>query len=577
VADLDERQRSGTDAGGALLLLRRLATRPLTAALLLLACYASLAALTDTGGYLGTDTGTKVHTLEVMDREDDFSPDIGYWAEDLDPSGSVHPIHQTKRQPDGSWVGVTTLPMLELSKPLYEAGGYRAALLLPMLGGVGAAFAARAVALRVGGAGSGWWAYWVIGLGSPVLVYSLDLWEHSLGVACLLGAAACFLAVVDGRTPWLAVLAGAFVGAGAVMRQEALVYGFVMTAATCLVLLAGNRSLVRPVLTGVGTLAGFVVPWWANGLLESSLAGRSRTGRSASTASASVAGGASSSEVAERIEEGALTLVGLVPTSAALSVLLGLAIAGAVMVAWRAEGRGDRSFVLIALGAAAAVYVADALGGLGFVPGMLVAFPLAIGGLLTWRATTPNGRLVVVIAVASLPLVYAFQYLGGGAPQWGGRYTLTSAALLGIVALRHLGGARPLLLRGLVMLSFLVTGLGAAWLVERSHAVDSFFTEVERRAEPVVIARQAFLLREGGAAVVGERWLSPEDEVEFMRAVDIARATGERRFTVLEWENPAPPPQALPDDVREVSRAELEFVDTEVGLVTYEFVGELAG
>ena len=54
-----------------------------------------------------------------------------------------------------------------------------------MLGAVLCAFAARALARRLGG-GDGWAAFWIIGLASPVAIYALDFWEHTLGLALML-------------------------------------------------------------------------------------------------------------------------------------------------------------------------------------------------------------------------------------------------------------------------------------------------------------------------------------------------------------------------------------------------------
>ena len=107
------------------------------------------------------------------------------------------------------------------------------------------------------------------------------------------------------------------------------------------------------------------------------------------------------------------------------------------------------------------------------------------------------------------------------------------------------------------------------------HSADTselFFEDVREESAEALIARQAFVLREGGAAGVGERWFSTENEAEFTAAVDITREIGESRFTVLEWDGAAPPEEALPDDVIEVRRARTDFVGTPVGLVTYEFV-----
>ena len=93
-------------------------------------------ALNDPRGTLGTDTGGKLATLHMMERNGGLDPDIGYWAAGDDPTGVLHPLHYTYRMGD-KWVNVTTFPMLYAAYPLYLVGGDRAVLLLPMLGAAG--------------------------------------------------------------------------------------------------------------------------------------------------------------------------------------------------------------------------------------------------------------------------------------------------------------------------------------------------------------------------------------------------------------------------------------------------------
>jgi hypothetical protein len=517
-------------------------------------------------GFLGTDTGAKVATLEVMHDRGTTEPDVGYWAAVLDPDGRLHPLYQTTPRSDGSWVAITTLPMLEAGLPLYALGGYRATLLLPMLGAVGAAFAARAVARHLGTEDEAWTVFWLVGLASPVVVYALDFWEHSIGVACMVGAVALLLDVLERRHLARAVAAGALLGLSAVLRNETFVYAAVAVGAVCAVMWGRERSPRRAVLTGVLSVVGFAGPWLANVALEGAVGAPSRGTRATSTASRL------GSDLGARAKEGLQTLFGLNSGELAESVLLGMVVVAVILVAFRAESRGDRRFAGACLVAAGCAYLFGALGGLGFIAGLLLAFPMAIAGLVQ-AARLPSSRLVGGIAVGALPLVYLVQYLGGAAPQWGGRYTLTSGILLGVVGVVGLAQRFPTVARGLVVLSVAVTGLGVAWLGVRSHGVDRFFDDVQAQSEPVLISRQAFLIREGGAASVGRRWLSVRDEETFTQAVDVARKVGEERFSVLEWGGEAPPDSALPDDVREVARAKLRFVDVPVGLVTYEFTG----
>ena len=95
-----------------------------------------------------------------------------------------------------------------MARPLWSLGGYRGALLLPMLGGVATALAARALARRLAPAASRARAeaasFWLVGLASPVAIYALDLWEHTLGLAAMAWAVVLLVdaaSIGTGRSP----------------------------------------------------------------------------------------------------------------------------------------------------------------------------------------------------------------------------------------------------------------------------------------------------------------------------------------------------------------------------------------
>src|SRR5690606_32277604 len=125
----------------------------------------------------------------------------------------------------------------------------------------------------------------------------------------------------------------------------------------------------------------------------------------------------------------------------------------------------------------AAVYIVSAVADLGFIPGMIPAFPVILG--LALARPRDEAATVVMIAVGSLPLVWAFQFLGAAGPQWGGRYMLPSAMLLATVALGSLA-QHPEALRALTGLALAVTILGVGWMAVRTRSVDSLFTDLRR-------------------------------------------------------------------------------------------------
>jgi hypothetical protein len=545
-----------------------LVRRPLVAGVLLLLVYASLSfALNDPRGTLGTDTGGKLATLHMMERNGGLDPDIGYWAAEHDPTGVLHPLHYTYRM-GGKWVNVTTLPMLYAAYPLFVVGGDRAVLLIPMLAAVLCALAARALARRLGG-GDGWTAFWVIGLASPVAVYALDFWEHTIGLALMLWAVVLLLDVLDRRAGWRGALgAGVLFGAAATMRTEALVYLVVATGLTCLVMLVRERSWWRPIGTGLLALAGAFVPLVANRLLEQMTIGTDVRGtRVRGTASAA------GSSVGERIHEALTTAVGtgmsgLRPST---GVVVGLAAVVTVAAgAWcltRTElRRSALGIALIAIGAV--IYLIRFGQGWGFVPGMLTASPLAAVGLvLAWAR--PQLRLPAAIACIALPVAWYAQYQGGADPQWGGRYILLSGTLLavaGCIVLR--GHARAL--GAVVVLAAITTAAGIGWLAVRSNAVADGMATIVARHDQLVISRQPHFLREGGAFYDDrEHWLSATNADQLRRAVRIAGESGAGEFALVGG-----PEQRRPRRLGDYERGTTELVsflrpDVKVAVTTY--------
>ncbi|HEX2576731.1 MAG TPA: hypothetical protein VHK88_10315, partial [Aquihabitans sp.] len=297
--------------------------RALAAVALLLVAYGALALANDPGGYLGTDTGGKVLTLEAMDeRGASTDLDVGYWAEARDPDGDLHPYYGTGRIGD-RWIQVTTVPMILAARPLHDVGGYRLSLLLPMAGGVLCAAAARSLARRFGAdEDRARWAFWLVGLAGPVLLYAVDLWEHTLGLAAMAWAV---VALADaragerlGRVAVLGGAAGLLWGAGFSMRTESLLYGATMTGAVLLWTVVVDRRLGRSLVIGAASAAGVAIGVLANRALEAEVLGGSlRTGRAGGAA------GGAGADLGDRLREGLVTSIGLVSGAGTPELVIG--------------------------------------------------------------------------------------------------------------------------------------------------------------------------------------------------------------------------------------------------------------
>ena len=527
-------RRGGVEAVAGSPLLRSL-RRPLGAGIVLLLAYLALSLLLHPDGTLGTDTGAKVATLEVMGRSGDLDPDVGYWAERWDPAGTLHPLYQAA-QVGERWVIVTTLPMLFVAQPLHDLGGVRAALLLPMLGAVAAAFAARAIARRVrpGAPGEGWAAFWLCGLASPVAIYALDFWEHSVGVA-LMGWGLVALLEVRGSSgaraaaTW-AALGGAGFGAAATMRTEALVFAVVAVGLTGATILLGDRSLPRSVAALSGAGAGLVVPLWLNTLLERAVLG---TAARASRATGTVANAAASND--SRVGEALLTGLSLHPTMEAMPYVLGAAVlALLVFVSRRASSPvAEPGLVVIGCCALVGLYLLRFAEGLGFVPSLVAATPFAgVGLALGWRSRP--ARLPMAVAVLSLTVVWALQYTGGAAPQWGGRYILTAGLVLGAVGAARFADLDRVARLTISVLAVGTTVFGVLWLGERTHAVARVGDELVALEEPVIVSGIEHLPRELGSRYLDKLFLTAPGPDERGLAGEVVRQAGYDSFAYVQ-------------------------------------------
>lgn len=496
-------------------------------ALLALLPMLALAFLNDPGGYLGTDTGGKTATLEAMVQRGDWSPNVGYWAEAHDPEGLFHPQFGTTRAEAG-WVQVTSLPMIYAARPLWAVGGYRAVLLLPMAGTIAAALAAASLVQRLRGELAAPLAFWLLALGSPLLVYALDFWEHSVGVAAIGWAVVLAYDHVVGRRPWPVLIgAGALLGFAATMRTEALVYTLVVVATVCLCQL--RSSITGPVRSGAAAVAGFAMVWSANLALEELVGSVTRTGRATGTASSA------GDQAGARIEEGMRTTFATMATSSWAPVVVGvlLTVGVTAAVAWGHRIPPARSrFAVVGLLAGTLLTV---LPGLGFVSGLFPAFPVAAAALAVGRLPL-GARPFVYSALAALPLVWAFQYLGGAGPQWGGRYTLPSAYALGVVGVVAITNERvPRAVAGTVLaMCVAVTSLGVGWLWERSHEIVDVFDAVGEVEVEALIARNVFFLRESGPRALHQRWLSARDPDDLDPPAAVLRRAGISEFGVFQ-------------------------------------------
>jgi lipoprotein signal peptidase len=519
--------------------------KPWVAGLALLVVYVAMSVAMDPNGFLGTDTGGKVATVKVMSERGDFDPDVGYWAAPWDPDARVHGLYYTSVVGD-RYINVTTLPMVLAARPLYDVGGYRATLLLPMAGAIAAAFAARALStrLRPDRCDEGWATFWLIGLASPVVIYALDLWEHAIGVGLMAwGTVALFDAVFDRPSWWRGLVAGVAFGAAASMRTESFVYVVTSTAIACATLVFAAqpgrraRDIAGAMVIGATAVAGFVLAFGAGLLVEVAvLGGQLRGARTSGAASAGLTG------FDVRAEEGLVTLLSPFPTMDPRGYLAGACLLLALVYVARASNRkGGEQLAVVAAAVAGLVLLWRFSDGLGFVPGLVAATPFAAAGL-AWGFVDARNRFVALLALVPIPLVVAFQFVGGAAPQWAGRYLLVSGFLLAVIGISQRDRMANWAGTAFVVASIAVTAFGVAWMVQRTHEIADAAERLQARTEAVLISPNGFVPREFGATYGDKDWLASGSPEDLAFAVEVAGESGAPDFALVDLDTAGDPP-----------------------------------
>ena len=500
--------------------------RLLLSLLALTAIYVVVIALGSTNAWSGSDAGGKVATIRWMDQTHSLKPDVGYWAARWDPAGTHHPLIYTQRHGD-QWVQVTSFPFVYAGLPLYKAGGTALILLLPVVGSLLAAYGARRMA-RALGAARGWWAFWFVGVGTPMLFYAGDFWEHSMGVGLMLVAFA--LALEGGVRK--ALVAGLLAGLAAVMRTEVLLYAGVVGVA--LLVFGGEwQAWIRRPARIVAVAAGLGTVLVANGAWERAVLGSGlRDTRAGSNVSAA------GSALGARLHDGLLTAIGLFGDDTTKAYLGGaVAVVALLVFTWAVFHDRERSPLAVLSGAVAgALYLARfaSTGLVLFVPGFFPAAPASAAGVT--GATTRRQMAIAGAAVVVLPAVWLLQWQGQLLPQWGGRYVLLSGALLtvvGAVAIERHGRTPGVV--ALVAITLLVAVFSAAWHVQRTRGVARAAASIERvPRDVVVVSRLAHLGREAGAWYGRNRWLNANGDQGTAEAASIAAQGGVRRIDVVD-------------------------------------------
>jgi hypothetical protein len=470
---------------------RRSWERPAVAIVLTVMLYSAFVVLLGGRAHLGGDTGGRAAVLAAVDTGEHGRFDVGYWMTVDDPELLLHPLYYTQTL-DGRAQQLSTLPMVLVARPLVAVGGERAALLLPTLGAIAAALGAAQLARRLG-APRPMTAYWMVAAASPITIYALDLWEHTLGLAFAMWAIVV-LHTAERRPLAYGLIAGGLFGVGATMRTEVLVIGAIFGAAACVGLVVdGERTKAARLAVGGGL--GAASAWMANDILERVVLGASlRSGRAGDVA------GRAGTALSDRVDDAWVTLAGLNYADPSTDRLLGGAIVAALVLSAFFAIRGRQRLAVATVLIATVAFGIRLAAGLSFLPGLVAVFPIiAVGGVV--GLADCRTRRLTLAALATLPAVWLTAYAGMPGAQWGGRYLFVSGCVLAVVAL--VPDVRPRFVRTTaIALGAVVTSTGLLYASVRSDEIERAQAAIDQYDQldvDLIVSELPFLWRELGS------------------------------------------------------------------------------
>lgn len=487
-----------------------------------------------TRGFATGDGGVKLWQVQGILHQGNLNAPLDYPGAIYDPDHEYAPFVE----PWGMWYEGRpyteyTSPFIWASVPLYAVFDHAGLLVLPWLSGVALILMTAWLAWRVRPDRWACLAPLVVGFSSPILVYSLEFWEHTPGTALAVFAVLAVIKAADSRRRalWL-ILSGAAIGLGLTMRAELYVYPIAIVCG--LVFIRAALPLIRSIVwLAVGGLIS-AGPWW---LYQFATWGSPFGPRLQQNVP--MLGG---TEMLARLGDTTgrnYAMLWPAPTNGS-TIMIGLLIALALvaLIVWALRRKifwiADLGFWIdVGIVLALAAFVAWQLAQGQRPDDLLTTFPIVLLLLLPTPRLDPQRtsndqrptsvlRFLVVVPLAFVVLVMLLSPFHGGI-QWGPRFLLPIIPPLSVLVIdraAHLWGVINRSARaGLsaVLLALFIAGSVATWqgvqFMRKGQIASEFMSEMIRlMPERVVVADAWFLPQMAPYTFEDKIWLLSEDE-----------------------------------------------------------------
>jgi 4-amino-4-deoxy-L-arabinose transferase-like glycosyltransferase len=498
-----------------------------------------------TRGFATGDGGVKLWQVQGILHSGDLNAPLDYPGAIYDPDQQYAPfVEPWAMWYQGKPYTEYTSPFIWASVPLYALFGHAGLMLLPWLCGMLLILMTAWLAWRVRPDRSAALAPLVVGLGSPLLVYSLEFWEHTPGTALAVFALVDVVKALDSRRrAWWLIASGAAIGLSLTMRAELYVYPIAIVIG--LLFIRSTLPLIRSsVWLAIGGLLT-IGPWWMYQFVTWGspfgprlqqnvpvLGGTEMLTRLGDTT------GRNWSMLFPAEGDGVTVLALLLAAMVVTAVLTGLLRR---KIKWLADVGFWIGVVLSMLLAGLLVWQLAQ----GQRPDdLLTAFPIVLLLILPApRGVPPTSnrqlptanilRFLTVIPLAFVVLVILISPFHGGI-QWGPRFLLPIIPPLTVVLIDRLAGQWVAINRsarvGLAaaLIALLVAGSYSTWLgvkfMQDGQIASEFMSEVIRQSPERVVVADTWFLPQMAPYTFGEKiWLMAEDDQKMFQLLQRLR------------------------------------------------------
>jgi 4-amino-4-deoxy-L-arabinose transferase-like glycosyltransferase len=510
-------------------------------------------------GFATGDGSVKLWQVQGILRTGDLNAPLDYPGAVYDPDHQYAPfVEPWAFWKDGKFYTEYTSPFIWASVPLYALLGHAGLMILPWFCGMLLVIMTAWLAWRVRPDRSAALAPLVVGCASPLLVYSLEFWEHTPGAALAVFALIAVVKALDSRRcSWWLMASGAAIGLGLTMRAELYVYPIAIIIGLLFI-----RSTL-PLIRSIGWLAigGLTVagPWWGYQFITWGSPFGPRLQQNVP-----VLGG---TEMLARLGDTTGRNWAMVwpADGSAFLVVLTLALLIIALLVWALRRKQLRMadfgfWIGIVILVVMAILLIAQLAQGQRPDDLLTTFPLALMFLLP----APHGanpkseinnqkseilRFLTVVPLAFVVLVILVSPFHGGI-QWGPRFLLPIIPPLTIVLIDRLAGLWGAINRsarvGLAtaLIALIAVGSYSTWqgvkFMQEAQTASEFMAEMIRQSPEKVVVSDAWFLPQGAPYIFGDKiWLMAEDEQKMFQLLQrLRKQTNEPGFiytSALTW------------------------------------------